>query len=257
MEFDVTREQWVERFAMHLSQPRGRRRARRAGRRRGAPVGEPRPARARDRRRRRSSRPGCAASAVASADFDEHARPRRRDRVRAHRADPGRAHPDGRRIRPRQRRVDRPLRRPGARARPDHQGRRGAPLGRRAGGARALAPDEAGSRRRAALHADQAPRISAPKAFLSGCADGTITRMSQTTSRWWWSTTSSTPPKRSPQTLELSRLQGLDRHRRHGALALIDEHQPALRPARRRHAGDGRQRADPGRCATATATTSS
>ena len=129
MDFDVTRDQWVERFAMHLSQLE-------VGAvpddfldlaaRRWESRGQVAPETAADEEFGQR----LSASAVASVDFQntlglgDESRFERTERIPVER-DPG-----GRRIRSRQRRVDRPLRRPRPGARPDHQGRRSAPLGR-------------------------------------------------------------------------------------------------------------------------------
>ena len=95
MEFNVTREQWVERFAIHLAnleigaEPDA---LAEVATRLWATSGHLDPETAADQ----EFATRLQASQVAGVDFDHTARRRRRERVRAHRADPGRAPPGGR-----------------------------------------------------------------------------------------------------------------------------------------------------------------
>jgi hypothetical protein len=201
MDFNVTRDQWVERFAMHLSQLEVgavpddflELAARRLWASRGHLDPETAPTGVRD--------PAAGEPAAGGVDFRPHLGSR--ERSRASSAPSGSQSSASRR--PASTSATTTSGSPAASPacsssiRSSRRTRRAARS--RARRARALALMKPESRRRAALHADQ-PRGWWATGYAAA-AMGNL-RMSQTMSGWWWSTTSPTPRRHSPTLLELS-----------------------------------------------------
>ena len=169
MEFNVTREQWVERFAIHLAnleigaEPDA---LAEVATRLWATSGHLDPETAADQefatRLRASELPAASTSTIPLGVAGESAF------ERTERIPVERLHAAGEYVRDNDEWIARCVRRV-LELDPIIKAEEAQPLGERARRPGALAPDEAGSRRRAALHADQAPRIGGQRVAVGGC----------------------------------------------------------------------------------------
>ena len=165
MDFNVTREQWVDRFALAPEPARGRRRARAVRRPGDAVFGLPRATSTRMPRRTTSSRAGCTPAppctsiSQSTEGLGQDVSFERTERIPVERIQAADEY-----VRDSDEWIARCVARVLA-LDPIIKAGRGASLGERTGAARALAPDEARGGRRAAVHADQAALAASPRAF--------------------------------------------------------------------------------------------